>query len=562
MTDVVSWVHISDLHFGHGGARTRFDQAGVVRGIVRDCDIVRRQIGTPDFVFLTGDIAFSGTEYDDVRSWLEDLSKATGVTCDKIFMVPGNHDVDRRATKGLTVGAVHGALRRDPQRLDEYWRDDEERTAIFAAKFAAYTAFSRGHGTDDPKAFCWSRQLETPLGRVRLVGLNTALLSIDKDDGPTNLALSKGQILELVGGLDANELVFVLGHHPPQWLYDGDELCAWLETKPHVLLTGHTHDQKGTLKVGVGRGTLFHLSGGAGHGDQAGQHSYSWGRLNRKGFEFYSRVWRESSKEFIADRNGVAADSEGAVKITAEKLPTELARWLQLTHPAPDSRQRWPNHDVSFIDPQANRILTRLGVAVNDVYAGSSPIRRFDSYEIRHEVQADGTVISHRTIQMTNLGDRPITMLQLEEALEKDEPISFAELEVSIVHCGPIGNEAISIPVFNLASLKSFAILFLPSIQPNESRDLRVRIRLPGVFKRLCSGQPDEVVINIEHEMGITDAAITLRANPDAPAMSVSDFSGTPVRHTQRDEGREHRFHFSAVEGAPWTFRASVRARQ
>lgn len=58
---------------------------------------VKRREPKPDFVFFTGDLAFSGTkaEYDLLRDrFLNPLRKALPDGC-PIFTVPGNHDVDR-----------------------------------------------------------------------------------------------------------------------------------------------------------------------------------------------------------------------------------------------------------------------------------------------------------------------------------------------------------------------------------------------------------------------------------------------------------------------------------
>ena len=56
----LTWLHVSDLHFGHGDAHYRFDQQGVMGAILRDAEERAKLLGPPDLIFVTGDIAFSG----------------------------------------------------------------------------------------------------------------------------------------------------------------------------------------------------------------------------------------------------------------------------------------------------------------------------------------------------------------------------------------------------------------------------------------------------------------------------------------------------------------------
>ena len=58
-TPMLTWLHLSDIHFGHGReARHRVDQQIVCAEILRDAGEMVKQLGSPDLVFVTGDIAF------------------------------------------------------------------------------------------------------------------------------------------------------------------------------------------------------------------------------------------------------------------------------------------------------------------------------------------------------------------------------------------------------------------------------------------------------------------------------------------------------------------------
>src|SRR5688572_23187558 len=93
----ITWLHISDLHFRESQI---FDSSVVVRGLL--LDLSERVKFAPesskiDLIFVTGDLAFSGSphEYALARKFLDKLRRVTHVDKDRIFVIPGNHDVDR-----------------------------------------------------------------------------------------------------------------------------------------------------------------------------------------------------------------------------------------------------------------------------------------------------------------------------------------------------------------------------------------------------------------------------------------------------------------------------------
>ena len=65
---------------------------------------MRKEIGKPaDAIWLTGGVAFAGQaeEYDFAYRRLEEtLCPAAGCRIEDVFVIPGNHDVDRRAESG------------------------------------------------------------------------------------------------------------------------------------------------------------------------------------------------------------------------------------------------------------------------------------------------------------------------------------------------------------------------------------------------------------------------------------------------------------------------------
>jgi hypothetical protein len=76
----------------------REDQREIIDKLLADIDVQRRERPF-DLVAFSGDLAFSGTaeEYELATELLLDpVAALTQVPRSRIFLIPGNHDVDRR----------------------------------------------------------------------------------------------------------------------------------------------------------------------------------------------------------------------------------------------------------------------------------------------------------------------------------------------------------------------------------------------------------------------------------------------------------------------------------
>src|SRR5262245_25742904 len=107
MDSLFSWVQVSDIHFGHGNPSQAWDQRLVVKTLADDIEkVVGQGYPHPDALFITGDVSFSGgvrkrpgaaasDEYTQANEWLVDICKRMELGNDAVYIVPGNHDVQR-----------------------------------------------------------------------------------------------------------------------------------------------------------------------------------------------------------------------------------------------------------------------------------------------------------------------------------------------------------------------------------------------------------------------------------------------------------------------------------
>jgi predicted MPP superfamily phosphohydrolase len=92
----ITILHLSDVHCKQKEKETDPTFSGVVKErmihtIKEHMDI---NAAVPDVVVVTGDVAFSGKEYDGAKEFFESLRSILPEKT-SFLVVPGNHDVDR-----------------------------------------------------------------------------------------------------------------------------------------------------------------------------------------------------------------------------------------------------------------------------------------------------------------------------------------------------------------------------------------------------------------------------------------------------------------------------------
>lgn len=359
---VFSWIHLSDLHFGAGNVAHRFDQKAVARAILRDIEANGPK--SPNFVFVTGDIAFSAkpAQYKDASLWFDELAKVLGIERERVRLVPGNHDVDRAKAAKLLVSDIHARVRTNPEDLDERLGDDDARRAL-SQKLEAYATFAKKYGSSAKRRgtteIDWveSLRLEPQGYPIRLVGLSSVWCS-DASDGREaphipepfvpNMVLGPAQIRSKIDGMPDDELLFLLTHHPPEWYHrlSVDTLSSVLSRKTHVHLCGHVHDASARAVKRFGASLrAVRCVAGAAHGSPSERdHGYAWGALRwnsmRARWEvgWAPRVYRPDPEgmypmAYPLDSGGYAweeidlAWSAPALPLGIPKAPSSSMRW-------------------------------------------------------------------------------------------------------------------------------------------------------------------------------------------------------------------------------------------
>src|SRR5688572_24040813 len=137
----LTWLHLSDWH-----QRGKDFNQKVVRDKLID-DLTNRKSIDPrlervDFVVFSGDLAYFGfpEEFEAARdNLLEPVLQAVGVGRDRLFMVPGNHDLKRETITEMLPKDLLVPLNNDE--IVSKWLTDDKKRQRALEPFEAYTNF-------------------------------------------------------------------------------------------------------------------------------------------------------------------------------------------------------------------------------------------------------------------------------------------------------------------------------------------------------------------------------------------------------------------------------------
>lgn len=356
-------MHLSDLHVS-GEDWQRDD---VLDALVRDLpELLSERELRPDLLFVTGDVASRGRreEYDGALAVLGRITRALALAPhEHVFMVPGNHDVDRSRIGGMARLHHQALVQLDPETLSETLGElleHAEELVLYGERLREWCAFTERF-LGPAHAVTVARPWRADVVRIRelsvgVLSLCTAWASgSDREHG--RLLLGERQLrdtLVAVGEAGA-ELVMALMHHPLSWLHPEEHsaIRGRLEREVDVLLHGHTHEAHSAVQTAAGstHATLGVGAAYAGLG-QDRHHGFSVGRLQPSGgpaggwLEVHHFTWSTRSAKWHLDTGAPGVDEKGRVIVRLSASPV-----------------------VAASEPEPDLLATRLRTAAASVYA-------------------------------------------------------------------------------------------------------------------------------------------------------------------------------------------------
>lgn len=259
MDRTLTWLHLSDFPFGP--SRLGQGSGSFADALLHDLENLASRNGLcPDFVFCTGDVALghlhgpSRSEFDQLQGLFDSVRQIFNLPRDHVFLVPGNHDVDRRGVLDTGLGIPRAAERMP-------WHVDDVEPRVFARgmqglrqyrEFLEHNGYSHLLQAPDDLTFSALRQVRGL--RVGIVGLNSAWpCGVDCKRGTIRSGADK-QALTCLDQLRRHnpDLCVALMHHPTSWLQEREavSLEATLDAECAFFLHGHDHDSWASIRPG------------------------------------------------------------------------------------------------------------------------------------------------------------------------------------------------------------------------------------------------------------------------------------------------------------------------
>lgn len=252
-------LHLSDFHFG---VQDPFlNHVKVLENLVSTVEQEVMASGPPDFCIVTGDITQSGgiKQFRKATKWFRKILKPEWKI--KLFVVPGNHDVQRPASECELFNFI-GIRRSSYDSRESFLKHREKIISDLHINFKNFYKWVLELEEDFDLISKWREGDITCVSTetiqdesLHLIGLNTSLLSCDNNDEGA-LVIDPSELNEGLKGVDyEKQLIIVAGHHPVGNQSNEKWLVGWNNKEienilfplngPHIYLHGHIHKTEG-----------------------------------------------------------------------------------------------------------------------------------------------------------------------------------------------------------------------------------------------------------------------------------------------------------------------------
>lgn len=261
MTPKLTWLHISDIHFNPKNewcdSTARESLIEYLKEIFEKDESLR-----PDLVFCTGDIAFGelsdttlSEQYKSAKEFFDALlaicgSKGEQLPKECLFVVPGNHDINRKSINSHAQKALH-----------EFSESPLNHSATINQQFNTFSieikdAFTRlneygifiqeylPHQVDKDGRFVYICKKVINDLTVGIAGLNSAWSCAGPEDDRHIWLAAEWQFNKTRSLLRDCNVRFCLLHHPVDWLNETEQSIAThrITTNFDFFLHGHSHN--------------------------------------------------------------------------------------------------------------------------------------------------------------------------------------------------------------------------------------------------------------------------------------------------------------------------------
>jgi len=388
-------LHLSDIHF-------KVDKAWDAEPVLGDLAEFIAEEGkggrVPDLVAITGDLAFAGTdeEYRLARAWLDQQlwpALPKNLSRDRLLLVPGNHDVDRKKVDFVAEAVQKNVLDAGDQYQIAKILGDAGQRDVLLKRHAAYLAFLGDWRGETQSLPWWRRSIEIRGVRLYVAGLDSAWMACgDKDRD--QLLLGRYQMNQTVRDQDAKKADWRLAllHHPWDYFaeFDGHEARSTIHQHCDLLLRGHLHfpQSERVVPPDPSRACL-ELAAGCVYENSRYPNAFQWIELysQPRRIKVLYRAWIQGA--WTIDRNQPGCwDGEAEFNLAAVKpVPTTVPKASPSRNPRPRTStqpRKAPERPI-LIESTAD---TAVGIGSDLSVAAPQPARGRKEGEVRPDAVA------------------------------------------------------------------------------------------------------------------------------------------------------------------------------
>ena len=305
----LTWLHISDWHHGDFGIDPEVVRDELIKDIQGRLSI-SPDLSKIDFIVFSGDAALNGKakEYEDAKKeFFVPILEASQVEPDRLFIVPGNHDLDKDEIEKLPDDFRKDVVSKED--ADRWLKDDSTRELLLRP-FKDFRSFVSGFTGQDSPDYSDLRTWEIDGKTVSLLGINSSWFCRRHVDaaGKKNdygfARVGERQVHRPLERISKSDLRIAVLHHSQDWLEYSDGRVVWrrLRRGCNFILHGHGHVPEVTAERGTG-GDCVIIPAGASFGgrppeDPSRINSYNFVNIDfetGKGFVFLRRWIDERS---------------------------------------------------------------------------------------------------------------------------------------------------------------------------------------------------------------------------------------------------------------------------
>ncbi|BCL33999.1 NACHT domain-containing protein [Nostoc sp. MS1] len=383
MAQTLTWLHLSDLHACK--PKTGWDARRVTDTLCKDLKKMQERYELrPDLIFFTGDAAYGHIGNSDGKSITEQFREAhdfltavresfePAIEQRNLFLVPGNHDVNRTKISRFEKQVLESITSLDE--ITSIVKDagiDWQRIKIRLEDYAHFLeTYGYDHLLTGREHLIYADAREVAGLRVGIAGFNSAWSSSGAGRSEAGKLWMAGrfQLETLLSKLPKNDFAIALLHHPANWLVPEENPTFGRQLERDFPFVLHGHEHQDFVRPNASNGHTI-ISTGACH---------EWSDSKNNGYNFVRLDFAQGTGEVWLRQY----DSTGAgwIPSVIYGQTDDLGCW-NLTHLKP-----WIENLCSSVSAKKNSN-SAVEVSINNNSIEITPESKDDpaaDYEVRY----------------------------------------------------------------------------------------------------------------------------------------------------------------------------------